>query len=118
MLRELTNGTGKITGSKQLAKAYHRKDKLAVSVVNEAAEYLGIAIANWVTVLALDLVIVGGGVTETLGETFLREVRSSFRKNVFPKRNAKASLVMTKLEDNAGLLGAALLARHAAAQQR
>ena len=111
LLNELTEGTGRITGSKQLAKAYRKRDKLAVDVVHEAADLLGIAIANWITVLALDTVIIGGGVTEALGDPYLKRIASSFKKNVFPKRCQSCRLLMTKLKDDAGLLGAALLAR-------
>lgn len=111
ILHEITEGTGKITGSKQLARAYRHKDPLAVSVVDESADLLGVAVANWITVLALDTVIIGGGVTEALGAPYLARIRQSFKKHVFPKRCQKCRLVMTKLKDDAGLLGAALLAR-------
>lgn len=110
-LWEITDGTGRITGSKQFAQARRRGCDLTIQVIDEAADLLGIAIANWVTVLALDTVVVGGGVTEALGEPYLRRIRSSFRKHVFPKRAAKCELIMTQLLDTAGLLGAALLAR-------
>lgn len=112
-LLELTEGTGKITGSKQLAKAYLAGDRLAVEVVNDAADLLGIAIANLITVLAIDTVVIGGGVTEALGKPYLKRITASFKVNVFPQRCAKCRLVMTQLKDDAGLLGAALLARKA-----
>ncbi|HWB19636.1 MAG TPA: ROK family protein, partial [Phycisphaerales bacterium] len=117
ILRELTEGTGKVTGSKQLARAYKARDPLAREVVREAAELLGIAIANWVTVLALDTVIIGGGVAEALGEPLVRDITRSFRKHVFPASNQDCKLVLTKLTDDAGLLGAALLARQHVASQ-
>lgn len=112
-LLELTEGTGQVTGSKQLAKAYRAKDKLAVEVVHEAADLLGIAIANHVTLLSLDTVVIGGGVTEALGKPFMARIRKSFRKFVFPRRCADAQLLMTELKDDAGVFGAALLARAA-----
>ncbi len=111
VLYELTEGTGKVTGSKQLAKAYRAKDALAREVVHEAAQLLGIAIANVITVLSIDTVIIGGGVTEALGKPFVDRVRSGFKRNVFPKRCADARIVMTELMNDAGVLGAALLAR-------
>ncbi len=110
MLRAAFEETG-IVDSRTLAAAYRKRDNLAVQVIDEAADLLGISIANWVTVLSLDLVIVGGGVAEALGAPFLKRVRSSFEKDVFPARCRKARLVLTQLEDDAGLLGAALLAR-------
>jgi glucokinase len=112
-LLDLTGGTGQITGSKQLAKAYRAKDRLAVEVINEAADLLGIAIANYVTLLSVDTVVIGGGVTEALGMPYLNRIRRSFRRFVFPKRCAEARLLMTELKDDAGIFGAALLARAA-----
>ena len=41
-----------------------------------AARRLGITIANWITALALDCVIVGGGITEALGAPWLAKVRA------------------------------------------
>lgn len=110
-LVELTDGTGEVTGSKQLARAYRAKDRLAIEVVDEAADLLGIAIANYVTLLAVETVILGGGVTEALGMPFLTRIRRSFRKFVFPRRCADAEILMTELKDDAGVFGAALLAR-------
>jgi glucokinase len=111
VIRSLTDGTGQIKGSKQLAAAYHQDDPLTVKVVNEAADHLGIALANLVTTLAVDMVIVGGGVTEALGPSYVRRIRRSFERDVFPARCRQCRIVPTRLADNAGLLGAALLAR-------
>ncbi len=111
ILHGLTDAVTRTTSSKSLATAYRRKDDLAVDVVDRAAYLLGIAIANWVTVLALNRVIVGGGVTETLGEPFLRKVRRSFDDHVFPPASRECQIVKTELEADAGLLGAAFLAR-------
>ncbi len=115
MLHELVDRATGITGSKMLAKAYEAKDPLTVDVVHEAADLLGQAIANWVTVLALDTVIIGGGVTEALGAPYLDRIRASFEAWVFPDRCRQCKLVPTKLLDDAGLLGAAMLARNAVA---
>lgn len=114
---ELTDGTGQITGSKQLVQALEAGCELTTLVIDRAAQLLGIAIANMVTVLSIDHVIVGGGVTEALGKHWLKGIRAAFEPNVFPDRAREAEIVATKLADNAGLLGAALLARaHAATQ--
>jgi glucokinase len=112
---EITGGTGEITGSKQFAKAYEANDPLAVDVIETGARLLGTAIASWVTVLALDTVIIGGGVTEALGQPYLDLVRQSFDEDVFPPTHRACELRATRLEDNAGVLGAAFLAQEAAA---
>jgi glucokinase len=96
-----------------IADAYANNDVLVCNVVNRGAYLLGIAIANWVTVLSLDKVVIGGGMTEILGEQYLARVRDGFRENVFPRRCQDCALVMTELAMDAALLGVALLARDA-----
>jgi glucokinase len=112
VLHELTTD-GRPIGTEVLVKAYHRDDQLTHQMVNRSAEMLGIAIANSVTLLAIDTVVVGGGITEAMGEPYLDQVRASFDREVFPDRCRDCRIVMTQLQSEAGLLGAALLARQA-----
>ena len=111
MLNEVGKGDGVTIDMGMLAEAYAAGDALTQQVVHRAADLLGIAIANWVTVLALDTVIVGGGMTEALGEPYLQQIRRSFEATVFPARSRACRLVSTQLKGDAGPLGAALLAR-------
>ena len=100
---------GKI-GSKVYADAYKARDPLAIEIIEHAAELLGIAIANWITVLSIDTVVLGGGMTESMGSDWVKLVRKSFDANVQPIELRKCKLLETELKDTAGLLGAALLA--------
>ena len=109
LLAEKADESGAI-GSTMIAKAYLKDDLLARKVVDRAAELLGGAIANLVTVLSLDCVVLGGGVTEALGEPYLARVRRGFERAVFPPALAKAEFRASALGDDAGLLGAAMLA--------
>jgi len=102
-------------GTDELRTAFEARDPLVHDVITIGARMLGIAIANWVTVLALDTVLIGGGITEALGRPYLDLVRAAFKADVFPDRCRACSLRMTQLAADAGLLGAALLARDAAA---
>jgi glucokinase len=118
ILHEITGGTGRIAGSKKLARAIAADDPLAVAVVARAAVVLGTSIANWVTTLALDRVIIGGGLAEALGAPFIRDIRKRFEADVFPARNRVCELRLTELLDDSGLLGAALLAQDEIDDQR
>jgi glucokinase len=113
IVHERAGGDPDRVGTKTLADGWSHGDELVTSVLREAARRLGIAIANQVTMLATDCVIVGGGITEALGEPWLELVRESFRENVVPDRSRACRVVMTKLAADAGLIGAALLARDA-----
>lgn len=111
VLASAAAGSPGAISTRAVAEAIDQGDALAQQIVDEAADLTGIAIANLVTVLAIDTVIVGGGVTETLGAAYLNRIRTSFDVHVFPARCRAASLRMTALAGTAGLLGAALLAR-------
>lgn len=97
--------------SKALAEALSKKDPLTTEVVKQAATYVGIAIANTVTLLSLSNVVVGGGMVEAAGNTFVDWVRESFEANVFPPDLKKCNIMASKLGDDAGVIGAADLAR-------
>lgn len=93
-----------------LGRAYAADDYLTREVVDECAELLGISIANVVTLLAIDRVVLGGGLTEAIGKPFVEAVEKSARKFAFPDACKKVDVVASKLEDNAGVFGAAMIA--------
>lgn len=102
--------TGRLD-TRGLAEAYFDGDQLARELMQRVAHLLGVTIANWVTALSLPRVVIGGGVTEQLGERWLDLVRASFSDAVFPDRCRDCELRMTRLAGDAGLIGAALLCR-------
>lgn len=110
MLSELSGGDASRLGTKELAQAYHANDELAGEVIDRGARLLGTSIANFVTFLSVDTVIMGGGLTEALGERYLEVIRESFRQDVFPERCQQCEIMLTGLASDAGLLGAGLLA--------
>ncbi len=114
-LLKLTEQQDATLGTRAIADAWKAGDSLARLVVERGAYLLGAGIANWVTVLSLDTVIIGGGITEALGEPYLDLMRESFRADVFPPSLAACELRMTHLAADAAILGAALLARESLA---
>ncbi|TVQ62172.1 MAG: ROK family protein [Phycisphaerales bacterium] len=111
LITELAEGDYDKIKSKTVAKAYQDGDELTREVVDQAAELLGIHIGGLVTLLSLDRVVIGGGLTEALGGDLVGTVRDAARKVVFPERARAVEIVETKLLDDAGTLGAALLAQ-------
>lgn len=107
---ELVDGDLSRIRSKIIAQAFEANDPLTMEIVQDAARYIGIAIANTVTLLSLPCVVVGGGATEALGKPWMKLVRDAFEQHVFPKHLKETKIVASKLEDNAGPVGAALLA--------
>ncbi|MBL1218532.1 MAG: ROK family protein [Planctomycetes bacterium] len=109
-LPELVAGDLDTLSIAHVAEAIKQNDELATNVVRHAAEVVGVAAANAVTLLSLDCVALGGGVTEALGSTYINWVREAFDRFVFPDQCRQCVFEPTMLMDNAGLLGAAMLA--------
>jgi len=112
IIPQLADGDLTEVRAKTVAIAYQKKDKVTQSVILNAAELIGIAAANAVTLLSLQRVVLGGGLTEALGEAIVKPIREATRKYVFPADLlGMVEVVETALKENAGLLGAALIAR-------
>lgn len=97
--------------ARDIAAAIEQGDALAKEVVALAADLLGLSIANQITVLSLPLVILGGGLTEALGMPYVEMVAAAARKRIHPPEIGEVEFRMTELREDAGLLGAAMLAR-------
>ncbi len=90
-----------------LKKAWDQKDEVAQEVLTETARYLGILIGNMVTMLAPNVVVLGGGVMDALGKELLPTVRKSAADYSFPKASFKdTSIELATLGDDAVALGA------------
>lgn len=110
-LLEAVGGDVDSIGTHHIAEAFTSGDPLAMEIASIAASVLGSALANCVTLLSLDTIVVGGGMTEELGEPWLDLVRAKFKEDVFPPQAGEwCSIVRTALEADAGLVGAAMLA--------
>lgn len=110
-LTAITDGDLTAIRSKALAEALKRKDGLAEQVIRQAAVYVGTVIANLVTVLSLPCAVLGGGLTSALGENWVQWVRDAFEQRVFPAEMKVCKILAGKLDDDAGVIGAADLAR-------
>ena len=89
------------------AKALTQGDRLAIRLIDDAVTALGYAIAAVVTVLDLELVVVGGGLADRLGPSFVGRIEQAVRSQVFAGNALR--VVPAELGDRAGALGAAVL---------
>ncbi len=95
-----------------LARAYEAEDKLAVEYVDRATDWLGVAVANAITLIGVPLILLGGGLAEEMPPAYPNRLLATIRKAVFPTAHAhRVEVRVTELRENAGLLGAALTAR-------
>ncbi|SMB94274.1 glucokinase [Thermanaeromonas toyohensis ToBE] len=84
-------------------------DELAREVLNRAAGYLGIALANAVLLIGPTVVILGGGVAQA-GEVILGPLKERFEEALGPWQIKPLPLLLAQLGNKAGFVGAAYLA--------
>lgn len=111
-LKELMLDTGELSGE-QLYQAILENDEGANELITELGHNLGTAIGSiYLPLLDPELVVIGGGVS-AVGERLLNPIRASFEKSI-PAKGYRPELTITKAKflNQAGLIGAADLARH------
>lgn len=103
------NKTKEITAKDvfQLAKA---QDQVAKEIVTKVGEVLGLAIANLGAVINPGKVLIGGGVSRA-GDQLLKVVQRAFQKYALPRVKNVCEIEIAKLENDAGIIGAAYLAK-------
>ncbi len=84
-------------------------DSFAQEIVSETARIIGIGVANIVSLVNPELVILGGGVG-TQGDLILEPVRSVVRAQAQPISGRSVRIEVSQLGEDAGLLGAAYVA--------
>lgn len=94
--------------SSVFAKALDAGDAVVSELLDEAVAALGSVIASAATLLDLDRVVMGGGLAEKLGPSFVGRVEQAVRSRLFV-RTSPLRVVPAALGDLAGALGAARL---------
>ncbi|GAF39698.1 glucokinase [Agrilactobacillus composti DSM 18527 = JCM 14202] len=87
-------------------------DPLALMVVDKVTNYLGLALANAANLLNPSFVVIGGGVSAA-GDFLLTRVDKAFKANTFPNVRETTAVRLATLGNEAGVIGAAWLARNA-----
>jgi glucokinase len=97
--------------SGDLRKAIRRGDKFVDKVVEGAAEYIGIGIANLVNLFSPEVVVLGGGVIEALADEMMSVIVETTQDYAMPGTLKGVEIIASKLGDSAGITGGAVLAR-------
>ncbi len=111
ILRERMARKGGRLKSGDLAEAVAAGDQVAVTAVGRAAHYLGLGLGGLINVLGPQIVVIGGGVAEALGDPWIAQVREVARRQALVDRDGTIRIEPAALGDDAGIQGAALLAR-------
>lgn len=85
-----------------------RNAPIAVGVIDDACDYLGLAIANVINLLNLQEVIIGGGVSAA-GEYLRLRVEKAMNKYLYSSNQGITEVKLAVLGNDAGILGVAKL---------
>jgi glucokinase len=85
------------------------EDEHARDVVNETVQVIGLALANLVTALNPDAVVIGGFVAEA-GPSMIAAIRAKIRQYAFDQAARKVTVAAAQLGSDSGLIGAVTLA--------
>jgi glucokinase len=97
--------------SGDLRKALKRGDKFVEKIIEEMAEYTGIAVANIINLLNPEVVVLGGGIIQQLADDMMSIVIETAIDYAMNGTTNGIEIIASNLGDDAGITGAAVLAR-------
>lgn len=95
--------------SGDLRKAIRRGDKFIEKVIDEAAEYTGIACGNLINLFNPEIIVLGGGVIDQLENEMLPIIDKVARAHALPGTAKGIQIVASRLGDDAGITGGAVV---------
>lgn len=91
-------------------EALQRGDELTADLLDGAVSALGASIGSAVNLLDVEAVVIGGGLSDNLGESFIMRIDAAMRPHLF-LQPPRVRVLPAELGDEGGALGAALMAR-------
>lgn len=81
-------------------------DGVSISVVRDTAKYIGMAVANMVTIFDPEMVVLGGIIASS-GDILLEAIRTETSRRLMPEQNEQVRIELSTLGDDAAAIGAA-----------
>ena len=97
--------------SRHLRMALAERDPLIKRIVKQAAQDTGIGVAAIISAFGPEYVVLNGGVIEALHKAMLPVIRKTAEAHVLPGTMQGIRIQVSKLGDDGGIHGAAILAR-------
>jgi len=92
-----------------VAYAARQGDRLAMDIFNRAGRLLGFAVANLVSLLDPEVIILGGGMA-AVADLYLKPLQQAMLERAQPLAAKKVSVIVSSMADTVTLLGGARLA--------
>lgn len=111
LMWELARENGGNVSGRTAFLAAGRGDAAARAVVNDYIQHLGYGLASIINILAPEILVIGGGVSNE-GENLLRPLVECVRPQLYIRTPEKQTrIALATLGNDAGLIGAAFLSR-------
>ena len=91
---------------REIFELSYNNDPVAVRVISENAEMIGVGLANLITIFAPEIIVLGGGMAEAAGN-YLDMIRKNAFSNSLENCRAEVKIERARLGSNAAILGAA-----------
>ena len=88
-----------------------RGDKAVEQIIEKACDHLASSVVTIVHLLAPDVIVFGGGLIEAMPEVMLPRIEKNARRRILPALVDVFEIKEAKLGDDAGVMGAAALAK-------
>jgi glucokinase len=108
-IRDLVGGDLNLVTPEVIVQAAEGADAVAIEILGDVGELLGIGVATLITLFSPDVVVIGGGVAGA-GEWLLRPIREVVRQRCCVTPVERVRIVPATLGKDAGAVGAALWA--------
>lgn len=108
VLEEMFDGRGALT-ARDVGEAASLGDYQALQIIRESGSLVGQVLATLVSTLNPSIIVVGGGVAN-IGHSLLAEIRSTVYRRSLPLATRNLPIVLSKLDQKAGVTGASVLA--------
>ena len=96
-----------------LAGSVKNGDEAVIQIVEKACHRLGMSVVTIVHLMAPDVIIFGGGLIEAMSDFMLPKIEKAARARILPSMEDVFEIKEAKLGDDAGVMGAAALAKQA-----
>jgi predicted NBD/HSP70 family sugar kinase len=102
--------TDRPVGAQDVSAAAITGDKMASVIISEVGRYLGMAIANLINFLNVEMIVLGGTVMDA-GEVLLQPTIEEAKRRALSPPYEDCKIVAGSLGTSAGIVGASLMAR-------
>lgn len=96
--------------SKVWVRALDEGDQLAGQLFDEAVEAVGVAVGSAINLLDLEMVVIGGGLAEKMGQELAERIAAAAAPWML-QPDPELKFIVSELGDDAGVVGAAELGR-------